>query len=81
MTRREAQKAQVLNQLAVFDRAWKMAHELGIEIIPMLQEHADAADSADFKVTLESVLVSVFWRLTERVLLKKEGQALTDTEG
>ena len=71
MNRREAQRTQVLGQLAVFDQAWKAAAELEIDIMPIIKEHINAIDAAQFKVTLEGVLLSTFWRLKERLALRE----------
>lgn len=73
MNRREAQKTQVLNQLAVFDQAWAAAAKLEVDVMPMMKEHADTIDTAGLNITLESILLSVYWRLIERLALH-EGQ-------
>lgn len=61
----------MVNQLALFNQAWKMAAELEIDIMPMIREHADVIDGSEFKVTLEGVLLSTYWRLRERLALRE----------
>ena len=68
---RETQKLQVCNQLAVFDQTWKAAAELGIDILPMLREHADFVDGGGFKITVENILLPIYWQLQERLALRE----------